>query len=86
MSNQAGANAAEKKNEELASALLGKISALKSVSLTRSCTCGGSFFAPQAVSSAVFVLQVTISINEEAHEQNKALEMMQSGMGATDSL
>jgi hypothetical protein len=30
--------------------------------------------------------QVTISINEEVHEQNKALEMMQSGMGATDNL
>jgi hypothetical protein len=30
--------------------------------------------------------QVTIAINEEAHAQNKALEMMQSGMGATDNL
>jgi hypothetical protein len=30
--------------------------------------------------------QVTISINEEVHDQNKALEMMQSGMGSTDNL
>eukprot|EP00802_Teleaulax_amphioxeia_P025307 Tamp_26142.p2 GENE.Tamp_26142~~Tamp_26142.p2 ORF type:complete len:112 (-),score=34.24 Tamp_26142:475-810(-) len=56
---EASANAAEKKNEELLGTLQSKLSSLKSV---------------------------TISINEEVHEQNKALEMMQSGMGATDNL
>jgi hypothetical protein len=32
------------------------------------------------------LVQVTLQINEEVHEQNKALEQMQSGMGAGDDL
>jgi hypothetical protein len=31
-------------------------------------------------------MQVTLQINEEVHEQNKALEQMQTGMGAGDNL
>jgi len=31
-------------------------------------------------------LQVTLQINEEVHEQNKALDQMHTGMGATDNL
>jgi hypothetical protein len=78
---QAGANTAEKKNEELAGALLSKLNTLKSVSLT-----GTLCVVLTSRSRAEYGLQVTISINEEVHEQNKAIEMMQSGMGATDSL
>lgn len=32
------------------------------------------------------MLQVTVQINEEVHEQNRALEQMQMGMGAADNL
>mmetsp|Transcript_22745 Transcript_22745/g.44176 ORF Transcript_22745/g.44176 Transcript_22745/m.44176 type:complete len:120 (-) Transcript_22745:485-844(-) len=29
---------------------------------------------------------ITVQLNEEVHEQNRALEQMQSGMGSTDNL
>jgi hypothetical protein len=32
------------------------------------------------------LLQITVQINEEVHEQNRALEQMQSGMGGADNL